>query len=84
MSRPSRPCCIREALREGQFTHFAGKDLLPISFWRDAKWLLPGQRDRGGQSGESMCSQSQLLFIERYIAEATASWDQMLAMSAQQ
>ena len=59
--------CIHEFLSK----HNQGKDITPLSTWRDAKYLLAGHRRSSGQ--DSMTEDSQVMWVRRMNQEALNS-----------
>ena len=58
---------LTEALKEWQDAHNVSQDVLPLSFWRDAKYMLPPVQKAA--RSVSTTPTGQLAFVKRYLAE---------------
>lgn len=63
------PCL--KAIQKWQDTYNASLDVIPLSFWRDTKYLLvsTGRQRRTVQDGPAMSPMAQCVFVERMLHE---------------
>jgi len=62
--------CLK-AIKKWQDTHNASLDVIPLSFWRETKYLLvsTGRQRRTVQDGPAMSAMAQCAFVERMLQE---------------